>query len=109
MAARRSLAEAARQLSGSTTSSHVPARLARAASFHTPRSHRQYSSTSLVMGPEVESVLSSTATPPVITSTLDRRRAVRTKLAHIEATRGGVVSPFLTDSFGREHDYLRIR
>lgn len=34
--------------------------------------------------------------------------SVRKRLAHIEATKG-VVNPFLTDSFGREHDYLRIR
>jgi len=37
-----------------------------------------------------------------------RRQAVRRKLATIEATKGGQVSSFLTDSFGREHDYLRI-
>lgn len=41
-------------------------------------------------------------------TTSSPRRTAQDRLARIEATRG-VVSPFLIDSFGREHDYLRIR
>ena len=41
-------------------------------------------------------------------TTFRPRRIAQDRLARIEATRG-VVSPFLIDSFGREHDYLRIR
>lgn len=37
-----------------------------------------------------------------------RQAHAQEALAKIEATRG-VVSPFLRDSFAREHDYLRIR
>lgn len=37
-----------------------------------------------------------------------RRATTQEALAKIEATRG-IVSPFLRDTFAREHDYLRIR
>lgn len=37
-----------------------------------------------------------------------RTTEVQRKLARIEATKGAV-SPYLRDTFAREHDYLRIR
>ncbi|GAA5823313.1 hypothetical protein JCM10212_000824 [Sporobolomyces blumeae] len=89
----------------------LPTRVTRTPWLGTAPHVRRVSSSTAAPRPSLRDHVSSSTRSIVRIEllTLPNERQVRTKIQHVDATTSRpVVAPFLVDSFGRQHDYLRI-